>query len=150
MLDPDSESMNPDPKHTVSLAVIWVRPETKTGFYIFSGFSTYMDPNPPENGLDSRLLYAQTKKQIRADQNMACIRSTDKSNWSKPENRSGLIRNKQCCGSALVSMRIRIQFFYFNSDPDPDPGSYTHAGPYRSRPDFFSHRKLNFYMENIL
>jgi hypothetical protein len=25
----------------------------------------------------------------------------------------------QCCGSALVLLRIRIQFFYLNADPDP-------------------------------
>jgi hypothetical protein len=28
----------------------------------------------------------------------------------------------QCCGSALVSMRIRIHLFYLNADPDPVPG----------------------------
>jgi hypothetical protein len=33
------------------------------------------------------------------------------------------VKPSHCCGSALVSMRIRIriQRFFINVDPDPDP-----------------------------
>jgi hypothetical protein len=59
----------------------------------------------------------------------------------------------QFLGYSLVSMRIQIQLF-FNADPDPDPVSQTNAGLCRSGIQILvrliSHKKMNFYMKNIL
>jgi hypothetical protein len=97
--------MFPDPKHIFSGNT----GQTRNQNWILHLLR--LDPNQPGNGLDQRLGHAQTMKQIRIDQNMACIHSTDKGTWSKPGTRSGLIRKKQCCVSALVSMRIRSLLF---------------------------------------
>jgi hypothetical protein len=58
----------------------------------------------------------------------------------------------QCCGFALVSMRIRIQLF-ISAKADPDGGGVSKNQSESIRiwilVRLYSHKKLNFYIKNV-